>query len=238
MPIPYTPLEWTPDRIKKFWAYQGQFPETFFSHQVGPALVRKVAPYLKNKRAILDYGCGSGTLIAELLRQGFDVTGADFSPASLKTINQKFKDTKDFRGAFTVEDLMARAKKFDAVFVVEVIEHLENKPLQDLFGNLQQLLSPDGVIVLTTPCDENLTESYVFCPQCEHYFHRMQHVRSWTPATLSEFLGQQGFQPVALAATDLSLLYTYGWPRLKSLIKQCLGHRANQPHLVAVAKRS
>lgn len=234
----FTPLIWNAELIKRFWSYQAQFPESFFSHQAGSALLKVVHPHLIKDSQILDYGCGGGSLIAKLLEKGYQVAGTDFAPAIIDGVGRKFKDHVGFLGVFNIEKLIAEKRRFNIIFVTEIIEHLGDPELDDLFMNLCQLLYSDGKLIITTPNEENLAASYVFCPNCEHYFHRMQHLRSWSRITLSQFLSKHGYTAVQMTTTDLWLHTASYLTRLKFLLKCCLGYRASKSNLIAVAQRS
>ena len=108
--------------------------------------------------------------------------------------------------------------------------------LQRIFDDVRRVLTPGGVVVVTTPNDEDLTIETVYCPCCNHTFHRWQHVRSWSAQTLSTRFSSLGFQTVATRTTDFSLrpqdgLLRYWARRLINLVS-----KRREPHLVGVAR--
>lgn len=225
-------MNWTPEKISNFWDYLSQFPEHYFTYQFGDILVDRMSKHLQGKHTVLDYGCGVGYLIPHLLKRNLHVTGLEFSPQSIKIVNNKFASEKNFRGVYELNQLLERQEKFDAIFVVELIEHLDDEVLNKVLVNIKKLLMPDGIVIFTTPHNEDLNLSSVTCPQCEMTFHRWQHVRSWTKQYLQKYLEQHGLQVVVCDTTDFSASFRKNWKNfLKSFGKKILG---SPPHIFFV----
>ena len=82
-----------------------------FVFEYGAGLVEVLAP--QPGELVLDLGCGSGELTAEISRRGAAVVGLDSSPAMLAKAREQFPDL-DFRlGNATTFELPER---FDAIF--------------------------------------------------------------------------------------------------------------------------
>ena len=141
---PYRRLEWTPEKIQKFWDFQSHTNQSYFSYQVSGALLKLVGPSIRDCRTVLDYGSGPGFLIAALLEKGYEAAGVDFSEKSIERVTERFKGAKGFLGAFSLAALVQSQKKFDAIFVLEVIEHLDDKALGELVANLKSSRSCDA----------------------------------------------------------------------------------------------
>lgn len=226
-------LEWTDEKISNFWNYWSQYPEQYFTYQFGSQIAQRLTPYLRDKKEILDYGCGSGYLIEPLLSFGVRVTGLDFSPKSVETVNKRFKGKPNFSGAFLHTDIPKHQAQFDVIVMIEVIEHLNDHYLQETVKNLKALLKPGGIAIVTTPNDENLSENMVYCPESQKAFHRWQHVRSWSEETLSDFLTQSGFKIEECFTTDFSVSFSRNkFASFKYLAKKALNKKL--PHLVCI----
>ena len=232
----YTELVWTPERVSRFWDWQSQYPEVYFTYRSGAEIVRSLRKYLIGRRRILDYGCGVGYLLPHLCQLGSEVYGADLSPESVKRTNERLKGTGSFWGAFTVSDLRRQGGRFDAILAVEIIEHLYDPDLEVALADIRAMLAPEGLAVFTTPNDEDREKNMVICPATGELFHRWQHVRSWSAESLSARLRDGGFHIIEVRKTNLALPA----PRtpiqfLKHIVRRLLFGAPGKPHLVCVA---
>jgi 2-polyprenyl-3-methyl-5-hydroxy-6-metoxy-1,4-benzoquinol methylase len=230
------PLIWDTETTVRFWNHYSLRPDLYFTNRYGSRLLDYIAQLLPADGNIIDYGCGTGGLTGLLLDRGFLVAAADISSVAVNEVSQRFANRDHFLGASHVEDLLQSRKKFAAAFLIEMIEHANDLSLSVVFDNIRNLLLPRGLLVITTPNDENLQDESVYCPCCDQTFHRWQHVRSWSTSTLRLFLLQQGFEPVLFLTTDLSLTPLDG--RLRFFVKRLVGTflKRKLPHLVAVAR--
>lgn len=229
----YTQMDWTPENVKRFWDWQSQFPDTYFTHTFGGKIIEHVRAYLEKSSAVLDLGCGTGYLIPHLNRAGIDVTGADLSPQSVSEANRQHGDLPHFKGAHTVDELIEMDRRFDAIISVEVIEHLYDEQLAGLLDTAKRLGKPGAYVIFTTPNDEDLEQSYVYCPESDVVFHRWQHVRSWSAASLSAELKSQGFEIEKIWATNFKYKPE---GTLMGTVQRLLRKRRKPPNLVCVAR--
>ncbi|VAW76149.1 SAM-dependent methyltransferases [hydrothermal vent metagenome] len=239
-------LHWTPEMVKSFWDYESQFPENFFAYRFGDEIIRKLFPYLPAGGNVLDYGCGPGNLLEKLLDRDLNVAGLDFSPAAKQIVIQRFRDNKNFIGAFELKEVGKWAASFDAVIVIEVIEHLYDSQLDELLSNIQTLLRPGGVAIFTTPNEEVLENAHILCPTSGQLFHRWQHVRNWSSKSVENYLTNHDFQIEKSFTTDFCI--TFHTDNMKAPLKQKLTNLKKmlkfkfnpgkkRPHLVAIARK-
>lgn len=98
-------------------------------------------------KRVLEAGSGLGYFAYALRRAGYDAAGIDVSAEAVARARKHFGD---FFRVESVESYAAcSADKFDAVIMVEVIEHLEN-PL-DVLRSALRLLKPGGRVIISTP---------------------------------------------------------------------------------------
>jgi 2-polyprenyl-3-methyl-5-hydroxy-6-metoxy-1,4-benzoquinol methylase len=219
-------LEWTPELVTRFWdqfANSQELQDLYFTFQLG----KEIANFLTyvtdlRDRRILDYGCGPGYLIAHLLQRGARVTGADYSPESVKRVNERFTNHEGWEGAVHVSDglIAAGDGQFDIITCIETIEHVGEAARQKMFFELRRALIPGGYVMFTTPNDENLHWNYVFCPKCDQLFHRWQHVCSWSKESLTKALEGAGFSVDFCEGVNLS---NWGQRERKKLTDFSLG---------------
>lgn len=198
-------IEWTPEKVQAFWDFESRFPERYFGHTGGEALVRRLQRWLPAAGRVMDLGCGGGHMLERLLDAGYRAAGTDQSPASLAQVTKRLAGREGFLGARTSADWVAAGERFDVVMILEVVEHLDDEALAGILSAATDLLSPTGLLVITTPNREQLEREHIRCPECLTVFHRWQHVRSWSRASLSAHLQGVGFAVEIAFTTDLGV---------------------------------
>jgi 2-polyprenyl-3-methyl-5-hydroxy-6-metoxy-1,4-benzoquinol methylase len=203
----YKFLEWTDENIKKFWNFwdlESQYDELYFTYQLGDFLVKSLSNYFPHARTVLDYGSGRGHLIKPLIKHNLHVSALEFSDQAINLINNKYNNTQGFEGVYSLQEIKKIKKKFDLIFLVEIIEHLNDRELKNTIENVNKLLVKNGIVIITTPNDEILLNSMVCCPECQKIFHRWQHIRSWNEDSLKNYLLAKEFTIVDIFVTDLN----------------------------------
>ena len=91
---------------------------------------------------ILDLGCATGTLTAQIARQGAQVTGVDRSPAMIESAREKYSDLR-----FEVADGqdLKYAAEFDAVFSNAALHWMPRAT--DVLCGVERALLPGGRFV-------------------------------------------------------------------------------------------
>ena len=236
----YKSLEWTDEHVRRFWEYESQFPGNYFSYKYRNRLVPRLRGALSGKTRVLDFGCGGGFLIPALSKVADEVYGVDFSPTSVELTKERSASIPNFRGAWSPTEALDMGLRFDGILAVEVIEHLSDEQLGQTLDIIKRMLEPGGVIVFTTPNDEDLAASRLYCPECDHVYHRWQHVRSWSANSLSAFLASHGFTGIEAWTTDFSPPVGFGlWGQVRRAARAIgQGSNAGLPHLVVTGRVS
>lgn len=196
-------VAWTREKSARFWdavSSHLSIDENYFSAMVGSSLVRAVrSEGVDLSGRVLDFGCGLGDLIGRLIEHGVRAEGADFSPSSVARVNQRFEGQPAFGGAHVIASIPTTlpSASFDTIFFIETIEHLLEDDLTATVAELRRLLRTGGTVIVTTPNEEKMGLNEVVCPDCGCIFHRVQHVRTWSPRGLTEFMARSGFERVA-----------------------------------------
>lgn len=231
----YRNLVWTSELIKKYWDYYSNFPETYFTYLFGDVIVSRLSPYLPSRGIVLDLGCGTGFLIGHLLDRGYRVWGVDTSQDSVDSVNSRYAGREGFLGAFLPGRLpeFSQTNKPQVVFAIEVLEHLGESDIEKYLSALREI-AKDAQVIVTVPNEERLGESTVYCPNCDHTFHKWQHLRSWSRASLVAVLEARGFVVEKAFVTDFSISFSKNKSaflkrKLVSLVKNI-----PMPHLAAV----
>ncbi len=224
-------LEWTPEKIARFWDYEGQNLAKvgeYFTKQVGDALIDLARSYGALAEPVLDYGAGPGHLTEKLVLQGLVCDACDFSPVSLEALKKRLASHASFRDGVCLSGLPSAlpAEGYGTVFLAETMEHLlpgwREKTLQEIY----RVLRWGGFVVVTVPHAENLQAAQVMCPECGAIFHRVQHVAAFDCRTLENAMVEQGFKKVACHPIDLVRISNEmqaPWRRFQRLFREALG---------------
>ena len=143
-----------------WWDADGPFKPL---HRINPARLTYIRDQLcrnfgRNPKAgasleglsVLDIGCGGGLVAEPLARLGAQVTGIDPASENIEAAKAHAKGAElaiTYR-AMTAEVLAKEGSAFDAVLLLEVIEHVPDVPL--FLRSVAPLLKPGGVLILST----------------------------------------------------------------------------------------
>jgi 2-polyprenyl-3-methyl-5-hydroxy-6-metoxy-1,4-benzoquinol methylase len=242
----YELLVWTAQMVKDFWDYEANFPAKYFTRTRRYEIISGLKHYLPRQCAVLDYGCGPGNLIEPLLAAGFSVAGMDTSPSAREFVQAQYCGNRRFLGVYDQQAINESNLRFDAIIVAEVIEHLYDEQLDSLLETLGKLSGPDTHIIFTTPNEENLEDSHILCPVSGKLFHRWQHVRSWSEATIRSYLEKRQFCDTRTFTTDFDVsliirgknnpLRGRWWAALRRAIRYRTQPSRKRPHLVVVTR--
>ncbi len=96
-------------------------------------------------RRILDAGCGSGPLFAELRERGADVTGIDASAGMLELARKRLGDGADLRQVDLRDELPFADGVFDDITASLVLHYMED--WGPTLGELRRVLKPGGRLI-------------------------------------------------------------------------------------------
>ena len=124
---------------------------TYIRDQLASAFHRdtKTAKSLEGL-SVLDIGCGGGLVCEPLVRLGAKVTGIDPAPEAIEAAKSHANAgglSIDYR-AGTAEDLAASGTRYDAVLLLEVVEHVPDVPA--FLKIVAALVKPGGLMILST----------------------------------------------------------------------------------------
>ena len=103
---------------------------------------------IDNQNYHLDIGCGSGTFLS-ILDSKFSA-GIDISEKQITYANKKYStDNKKFLQFDKV--IPFQDNSFDSVSMIELIEHLSDDEIANIFQQIYRVLKKGGKIYITTP---------------------------------------------------------------------------------------
>lgn len=233
-------LDWDAEHVNRFWDWmvrgRSGRDEAYFSEKVGDAVLDTVAKHVPLRGVALDLGAARGFLVTKLLDRGLRVIAVDSSPDSVRSIGEMAGDRENFLGARLggVEAIPTGDASVDFVFLLEVVEHLDDAVFGALLPELRRVLKAGGVLVVTTPNEELLSDLETICPHCGCQYHTMQHVRSWSSRSLAQTMEGAGFRTV-LSKAMLFSRYRNRFMWLLQLANMAL-RRRKPPHLVYIGR--
>ena len=161
-------------------------------------------------QSVLDIGCGEGKLLKLLLKDGQfkKIAGMDVSFSALQKAKENLyldqaspvmRDRiKIFQGSVTYKD--ERLKHFDAVSLVEVIEHLDKERLPAMEKVVFGFAQPLSVILSTPNAEYNVVFDMLQADAFRHADHRFEWTRkefdTWCNKVCNEFSYQVEIYPV------------------------------------------
>lgn len=107
----------------------------------------------RNAKNVLDIGVGNGFVEELLSRKNIKIFGNDISSVSVKNLKNKF------RGQFRQESIyrMKYSKKsFDAIFALEILEHVPPSKIFNLLEKIKKILREKGSFIISVPANEGL----------------------------------------------------------------------------------
>ncbi|HNS34409.1 MAG TPA: class I SAM-dependent methyltransferase [bacterium] len=110
------------------------------------SVIKKYQPKGKNA---FDYGCGWGEFANILVEKGFDVLAFDDSDSMVINAKEKFKKPNFLTKKEFYKKLPNLKNKFDLVVSNLVLCILNQADQKILIDNINKLLKPDGVVVIS-----------------------------------------------------------------------------------------
>jgi SAM-dependent methyltransferase len=145
---------------------------------------------LRDRKRVVDLGCGRGELLALLRDAGVSAYGVDLDEDVVAIGKEQGLDVTGGDAIAHVETLESGA--VDGIVASHVVEHLTPDQLWRLIASAAEALAPGGILILETPNPESILAGSV-------NFHRdPTHVRPVHPDTLSFLCESAGFSNVEI----------------------------------------
>jgi ubiquinone/menaquinone biosynthesis C-methylase UbiE len=144
---------------------------------------------------VLDLGCGTADLAADLNGAGADVIAADVAQAALDRAHIRHPGL-ELRKLEIDGELPFADGSFDAVFSSEVIEHVADTARW--LSEVRRVLAPGGRVLLTTPSHGRLR---LLLGGIERYSEPLgDHLHLYTARSLRALLADFGFGEISVRA--------------------------------------
>jgi len=177
-----------------FKAVDGASPRPLTRSQTA-ALRQFIDPFLvglPKSAAILDLGCGDGTLLAHLRASGFtNARGVDYSAEQVSAAQARGVSAEQ---GDLFETLAAAPAAFDAILVIDVVEHMTKPELARLGHLLREALRPGGLLVVQTPNGEGVGAGRIV-------YGDLTHETIFNESSLGQYLRAFGFTDLRFRET-------------------------------------
>jgi len=134
---------------------------------------------------VLDVGCGTGTLLAQLQDAGAAAQGVELSACARARCTQRGLSIV----GLSIDDAHLPAAAYDAITATEVIEHVISPTA--FLGRIRELLKPGGVFCYTTG-----NWHFVRHAPGTPYVMPEGHLYYFTPNTMRKYFEKAGFDVV------------------------------------------
>jgi len=206
----------------------------FFWHDLK---FRAVAARLDGVGKVLDVGCGPGTFVGNYL-SGVDCLGIDFSALQIDYANRRYGSAEH---RFSTQVLAGLDERFDAITMIELIEHLPPADARRLLAEARGLLSLQGRLVVTTPNYRSLwplIERGVNLVSQVGY--EQQHINKYGRGRLAAELAQAGYAKVdvgtAVGLAPFAAVLGRRPAQWLDSLERSIGHLGCGNLLIAVAR--
>jgi 2-polyprenyl-3-methyl-5-hydroxy-6-metoxy-1,4-benzoquinol methylase len=149
-------------------------------------------------RRVLELGCGSGAFLELARERGHEAIGMDFNAVAVGAALDKGLDV--VHGGFdelrTHLDARAGGRRFDAVAMFQVIEHLEEP--RALFDALEPFLEDEVRLFVSCPGTRRYTRliRQIRVGSSDYWDFPPHHLLRWTEEALRASFGRLGWRPV------------------------------------------
>lgn len=155
---------------------------------------RKIVHTIKKHKAsgrLLDIGAGSGILVEEAIKGGFDASGIE--PSSWLQKKATEHSLPVVLGTFPNADCTG---PYDVITIIDVIEHVNN-PLH-LLQEAHKALAPDGIIIVVTPNVGSIVASML---RFKWWHFRIAHIGYFNKKNLDLALTTSKFTKISMTST-------------------------------------
>lgn len=153
-----------------------------------------LAPILKvldKSACVLDIGCGTGLLVNALRSFGYANTeGIDLSPRQIEVARSTGLPCTLVDEQYLERRAEAEPGSLDAIFLMDVLEHVPVASQMAFVGAISLLLKPAGMLVISVP---NANSSFA----SRWRYNDWTHTSAFTEHSLEFVVKNQGFRQVA-----------------------------------------
>lgn len=152
----------------------------------------KIKNYVYDDLTHLDYACGPGTFIGKYTNS--NSVGVDLSDDQISYANKKYSQKGEF---IQYKNFNTKRYKnhFDVITVIGLLEFLDNDANLKVLDDLDYMLKPGGVLLMTTPnFRSSMTLLVLILNKFSKVSYKQQHINRFSKKSAYELLNQSKFK--------------------------------------------
>lgn len=198
------------DYLKFYNELARKYPEEDIVYRTPSGMLRKkfVKKLLEDyaKPPFIDIGCGGGVYLEDFEGKCF---GLDIAFPALLRCKKRAPDAAIFQ-SYAEKANCIRAKYFKTILCSEVIEHIED--IDALLENLERILAPGGVLIITCPNYKGRRPKYESTEQISRFdIENVEYLHTaYKPEELEEKLAKLKMEIVKKGTFEKEIRYWRG----------------------------
>jgi SAM-dependent methyltransferase len=141
----------------------------------------------KDKKRVLDLGCGQGIFLKILKKVGVDAVGVEIDDSLSQMANSQGLKVIQ---ADIFDYLKETTDKFDGCCASHIVEHFTPGVVKNLFRLIHRIMEAGGLLLVVTPNIANLRRA------AGDFWRDPTHVRPYPISALNKLLAQSGWETV------------------------------------------
>ncbi len=141
--------------MKTYQLIINDYKQAIHAETIDQPFISNFLNYLNPKSKILDYGCGGGTLTANLNQQGYSCVGSDISNDFLSVAKETYPNIEYLNA--DSEKLVKEGFICDGIIAAYSLIHLQKIMIGHVLADFRKLMPKGGYLYLALQCDSSDT---------------------------------------------------------------------------------
>ncbi|MBK1988956.1 class I SAM-dependent methyltransferase [Sphaerospermopsis aphanizomenoides BCCUSP55] len=146
--------------------------------------------YVGSNSKLLDYGCGDGTFLQIVSHLVSEAVGTDIAEGQIYNCQQRFSGETKIKFSH-IKELSSQqsVSYFDTAVCMEVLEHCLAEQVEKIIKDLNRLVKPEGIIIISVPIEIGLSLLIKqITRRIAGYLRQGEYDKSIEPYSLTELL--------------------------------------------------
>jgi ubiquinone/menaquinone biosynthesis C-methylase UbiE len=137
--------------LQRFYQEKIKFEDNKINQEINPKEVELLQKLIGKNEKVLEEGCGTGRLLLEMKKAGYDITGFDFTARHTEIIKEQNPEIKVLRGDWHQTGF--KDESFDTVYSLgrNILHDYSVADQVQLFREANRILKPGGKFIFDIP---------------------------------------------------------------------------------------